>query len=59
MTRARQRLYLTRAKRRHVRGKNQDREWSFFLSDVKESLLRDESPRSKRKKKKADQLQLF
>ncbi len=59
MTRARQRLYLTRARRRHVRGKNQDREWSFFLSNVKESLLRDESPRSKRKKTKADQLQLF
>ncbi len=59
MTRARQRLYLTRAKRRHVHGKNQDREWSFFISNVKESLLRDESPRSKGKKPKADQLQLF
>jgi superfamily I DNA/RNA helicase len=59
MTRARQRLYLTRAKRRHVYGKSQNREWSFFLNHVKESLLRDESPRSKRKKPKADQLQLF
>jgi uncharacterized protein (TIGR00375 family) len=59
MTRARQRLYLTRAKRRHIYGKNQNREWSFFLSDVKESLFRDESPRRRRKKTKADQLQLF
>ncbi len=59
MTRARQRLYLTRAKRRQVYGKTENREWSFFLRNVKEGLLRDESPRSKNRKPKADQLQLF
>ncbi|MCK7512198.1 MAG: hypothetical protein MZV70_54570 [Desulfobacterales bacterium] len=59
MTRARQRLYLTRAKRRQVFGKTENREPSIFLNDIAESLLRDESPRSKRRKRKADQLQLF
>ncbi len=59
MTRARQRLYLTRAKRRQVFGQTENREPSIFLNDIAESLLRDESPRSKRRKRKADQLQLF
>lgn len=59
MTRARQSLYLTRARRRQVYGITEDREWSLFLRNIKKSLLKDESPRAKRKKPKADQLQLF
>jgi superfamily I DNA/RNA helicase len=59
MTRARQRLYLTKARRRRVYGKISDREWSPFLRKVKEDLLKDESPSAKKRKPKADQLQLF
>jgi uncharacterized protein (TIGR00375 family) len=59
MTRARQRLYLTRAKRRQVFGKTENREPSIFIKDIAESLLRHESPARKRRKRKPDQLQLF
>jgi uncharacterized protein (TIGR00375 family) len=59
MTRARQRLYLTRAKRRQVFGKTENRELSVFVKDIEESLINDESPRGKRGKRKSNQLQLF
>ncbi len=59
ITRARQRLYLTHAKRRHVFGRIEDRELSVFVKGIEKSLLQDESPRSKRTKPKADQLRLF
>jgi superfamily I DNA/RNA helicase len=59
MTRARQRLYLTRAKCRRVFGKTEKREASIFINDIEETLLKDESPRGKLRKPKADQLQLF
>jgi uncharacterized protein (TIGR00375 family) len=58
ITRARQRLYLTSARRRRIFGKTLNRERSVFLQNIEESLLRDESPR-RRKKTRADQLQLF
>ena len=59
MTRARQRLYLTRANRRQIFGKTENREWSLFLRDIEQGLLKNESQRGKRRKPKADQLQLF
>jgi DNA helicase-2/ATP-dependent DNA helicase PcrA len=59
ITRARQRLYLTSARRRQVFGKTVNRERSVFLKNIEESLLKDESPRSKGRKTRADQLQLF
>jgi uncharacterized protein (TIGR00375 family) len=59
MTRARQRLYLSYAKRRQIFGKTENRERSIFLMDIEASLLKDESPRGKRRKPKTDQLQLF
>jgi uncharacterized protein (TIGR00375 family) len=59
MTRARQRLFLTHAKRRRVFGRTENRELSVFVKDIEEGLLKDESPRTKRRKPKADQLQLF
>ena len=59
MTRARQRLYLTHAKRRHLFGKTEDRELSFFARDIAPALLTSGSPRIKPRSPKADQLQLF
>jgi superfamily I DNA/RNA helicase len=59
MTRARQRLYLSCAKRRRVFGKAEAREVSPFVRDIEARLLKDETPRAGRKKKKEDQLQLF
>jgi uncharacterized protein (TIGR00375 family) len=59
MTRARQRLYLTSANRRQIFGKTENREWSVFIKDIEQGLLKNESQRSKRRKPKADQLQLF
>jgi superfamily I DNA/RNA helicase len=59
MTRAKERLYLTWARRRRIFGKAADREMSPFVTHIEERLLKDESPRSKHRKKKPDQLQLF
>jgi superfamily I DNA/RNA helicase len=59
MTRARQRLYLSWAKRRRVFGKAAACEVSPFVQDIEERLRKDETPRAGRKKKKDDQLQLF
>jgi superfamily I DNA/RNA helicase len=59
MTRAKERLYLTRARRRRVFGKAADREMSPFVKHIEAHLLKDESPRGKLRKKKPDQLQLF
>jgi superfamily I DNA/RNA helicase len=59
MTRARQRLYLSCAKRRRVFGKAEARAVSPFVRDIEERLRKDETPRPGRKKKKDDQLQLF
>ncbi len=59
MTRARQRLYLSCARRRRVFGKAEARQVSPFVRDIEERLRKDETPRAGRRKKKDDQLQLF
>jgi len=59
MTRARQRLYLSCAKRRRVFGKAEAREVSPFVWDIEERLRKDETPQAGRKTKKDVQLQLF
>ena len=59
MTRAKERLYLTLARRRRMFGKTTNRSISPFVKDIEERLLTDESPRAKHQKKKPDQLQLF
>jgi superfamily I DNA/RNA helicase len=59
MTRARQRLYLTHAKRRHLFGKTEDRELSFFARNIAPDLLTSDSAPIKPRSPKADQLQLF
>jgi uncharacterized protein (TIGR00375 family) len=59
MTRAKERLYLTWARRRRMFGKTSNRILSPFVKDIEERLLIDESPRARHRKKKPDQLQLF
>jgi superfamily I DNA/RNA helicase len=59
MTRAKDRLYLTRAKKRRLYGKLEDRVVSPFVADIENRLKQDETPRSKMKKKKvSEQMQL-
>ncbi len=59
MTRAMERLYLTRAKERSVYGKLLPRSLSPFVADIENRLKKDESPKLKQKKKKeANQRQL-
>jgi superfamily I DNA/RNA helicase len=50
MTRAMERLYLTRAKKRRVNGAWVDRQPSPFVGDIENQLKIDESPRLKKKK---------
>ena len=60
MTRAMERLYLTRAKKRSVYGKLLDRSLSPFVADIENHLKKDESPQIKKKKTSAQkQLKLF
>jgi uncharacterized protein (TIGR00375 family) len=59
MTRAKERLYLTRARRRKVFGKTVDRDISPFVTYIEQALLKDESPHGKRRRRRPDQLQLF
>jgi len=59
MTRAKEQLYLTWARRRRIFGKAADREMSPLVTHIEERLLKDESPRGKHRKRKPDQLQLF
>jgi DNA helicase-2/ATP-dependent DNA helicase PcrA len=59
MTRAKERLYLTWARRRRIFGKAAEREMSPFVTHIEQRLLKDESPRGKHRKRKSDQLQLF
>ena len=59
MTRAKDRLYLTRAKKRRIYGKLEDRVLSLFVADIENRLKQEETPRlKKRKKKGAEQMQL-
>jgi superfamily I DNA/RNA helicase len=59
MTRAKERLYLTRAKKRRIYGKFEDRLLSPFVADIENRLKLDETPQlKKRKKKGSEQMQL-
>ncbi len=59
MTRAKDRLYLTRAKKRRIYGKLKDRVVSHFLADIENRLKQDETPRLKKRKKRiSEQMQL-
>jgi len=59
MTRAKNRLYLTRAMKRRIFGKLEDRLLSPFVADIENRLKLDETPQlKKRKKKGSEQMQL-
>ena len=59
MTRAKDRLYLTRAKKRRIYGKLEERDLSHFVTDIENRLKQDDTPRlKKRKKKGSEQMQL-
>jgi superfamily I DNA/RNA helicase len=59
MTRAKDRLYLSRAKKRRIYGKFEDRVPSHFVADIENRLKQDETPRlKKRKKRGSEQMQL-
>ena len=62
MTRAMERLYLTRAKKRRIHGRQFDRNMSQFVADIENTLKIDESPRLKNDKmdqQQPIQLKLF
>ncbi len=61
MTRAMERLYLTRAKKRRIYGQNESRTLSPFIMDIETQLKKDESPLPKKKKPQTvdKQLKLF
>ena len=62
MTRAKERLYLTHAKKRRIYGRRFDRNLSQFVEDIEKRLKKDESPRQKKKKSDRQQpvqLKLF
>ena len=62
MTRAKDRLYLTRAKQRRIYGKLEYRLLSPFVADIENRLKLDETPRLKKRKKNVNkqmQLKLF
>jgi superfamily I DNA/RNA helicase len=61
MTRAMERLYLTRAKTRRIYGQSQPRVISPFVIDIEKQLNRDETQILKKKKAETDhkQLKLF
>jgi len=61
MTRAMERLYLTRAKKRRIYGQTERRVLSPFVADIENQLKKDETPLPKKKKAGTDpkQLNLF
>jgi superfamily I DNA/RNA helicase len=61
MTRAMERLYLTRAQKRRIYGQTELRELSPFVADIENQLKRDETPLPKKKKPESvdKQLKLF
>ncbi len=59
MTRARQQLYLTWAKKRRIFGKLENRRLSSFVADIGERLKQTETLRRRRKSNSAVQLKLF
>ncbi|MBT8357328.1 MAG: UvrD-helicase domain-containing protein, partial [Deltaproteobacteria bacterium] len=58
MTRAKERLYLTRAKKRRIFGKTVSRDLSPFVKDIEKKLRIHENPVPKKKKRHV-QLELF
>jgi uncharacterized protein (TIGR00375 family) len=58
MTRAMDRLYLTRAKKRSIYGKLLTRRPSPYLNDIENRLIKDDSRKTKKKKKTKEQKQL-
>jgi len=58
MTRAMERLYLTRAKKRRIYGQTEPRVLSPFVADIENRLKKDESPLPRKKKAGTDQKQL-
>jgi superfamily I DNA/RNA helicase len=62
MTRAMEGLYLTRAKKRRIHGRQFDRDLSQFVADIENKLKIDDSPRLKKRKtdkQRPHQLKLF
>ena len=59
MTRARRRLFLTRACRRRIFGRSEDRGPSPFVAAIEARRLQDESPGGGPVRRAPDQLQLF
>ncbi len=59
MTRAMDRLYLTRARKRRIYGKIKNRVLSRFFADIEDRLIKDETPRMKKKGPEQIQLKLF
>jgi uncharacterized protein (TIGR00375 family) len=58
MTRAMERLYLTRAKKRRIYGQTEPRALSPFVTDIENQLKRDESPLLKKEKTRTEERQL-
>ncbi|MDH3877226.1 MAG: UvrD-helicase domain-containing protein, partial [Desulfobacterales bacterium] len=58
MTRAMERLYLTRAKKRSIYGELLSRSPSPFVADIETRLKKDDSPKRQNKKKTQEQKQL-
>jgi DNA helicase-2/ATP-dependent DNA helicase PcrA len=58
MTRAMERLYLTRAKKRRIYGQIEPRTLSPFVTDIESQLKKDETPLPKKKKVAANDTQL-
>jgi len=58
MTRAMERLYLTRAKKRRIYGQTEPRVLSPFVADIENQLKKDESPLPRKKKAGTDHKQL-
>ncbi len=59
MTRAMERLYLTRAKKRRIYGQTEPRVLAPFVTDIENQLKRDETPLPKKKKEGTDPKQLM
>lgn len=58
MTRAMERLYLTRVKKRSIYGELLSRSPSPFVADIETRLKKDDSPKRQNKKKTQEQKQL-
>jgi uncharacterized protein (TIGR00375 family) len=59
MTRAREQLYLTAAKKRRIYGKLENRRLSSFVADIEDRLKQNETSQRKKKGGQAVQMKLF